>query len=173
MTHPLNLKIALAVAVFAVATALPASAHAETLYTKTDDTKVLASESSDAKVVKTLPQNTPVDVLQKSAKFFKVAIPGGGEGWIFKFKLGPAPADEGSSGGDLLGGLGGKQKFAANESASGASIRGLSPVAERHAQQKGISPGVVEAVKNMEQYRIDPKELDAFLREGRLGEYSQ
>jgi len=111
-----------------------------------------------------LSQGTPVKVIKKSKRFYQVSAPGGKKGWIFKFKLtAKAPANFGGDGSGLLGALGGRQKSAARESSSGSSIRGLSPMSEKHAKNKGISEEDIQSVKQMEK----------FLKEGQLGEYGQ
>ena len=150
----------------------PADLFAETMYVKSSDTKVMKEESAQSDVVQVLDEGAAVEVTQKSGKFYKVALAGGKEGWIFKFKLGSdAPASGGD--GNALDALGGKQKIAARESGSGSSIRGLSPVSEKHAQSKGISPKNIQSVKQMESFKVSREDLDKFLREGKLGEFAQ
>lgn len=145
---------------------------AQTLYVKKSGTKLQASDSAKSKVIATLSQGTPVRVVKKAKRFYQVSA-GGRTGWVFKFKLtAKAPAKSGGEG-DLLGALGGRQKIAAREASSGSSIRGLSPIAEKHAKNKGISEEDIQAVKQMEAFRINPKELEKFLKEGKLGEYGQ
>lgn len=146
---------------------------AETLYVKKSGTKLQASDSAKSKVIAKLSQGTPVKVLKKSKKFYQVSASGGNKGWVFKFKLTSKPPANFGGGGDVLGALGGRQKIAARESSSGSSIRGLSPISEKHAKNKGISEEEIQAVKQMETFRIHPQEMDKFLKEGRLGEYSQ
>ena len=63
--------------------------------------------------------------------------------------------------------------MAARESASGSSIRGLSPNSEQHARKKGATPESIQAVKDMEDFKVRSEELDRFLEEGKLGEYLQ
>ncbi|MBI4383225.1 MAG: SH3 domain-containing protein [Nitrospinae bacterium] len=145
--------------------------RAETLYAKTDGTKVMDQESAQSQVVAVLNQGSAVEVTQKGGKFFKVKLSGGKEGWVFKFKLTEESPSGDSGGGDALDVLGGKQQIAARESGSGSSIRGLSPISEKNAQSKGISPVNIQAVKQMESFKATPQELDKFLKEGRLGEY--
>jgi hypothetical protein len=62
--------------------------------------------------------------------------------------------------------------MAAKESASGSSIRGLSPISEQHAKSKGISQESIDAVKQMEAFKVSAKELDEFMKTGKLGEYA-
>lgn len=147
-------------------------AAAETWYVKKSSTKLQAEAKARSKVIAKLNKGTPVDVLGKSGKFYQVST-GGKEGWVFKFKLSKkAPA--GSNGGsDVLGALGGQQQIAARESAYGSSIRGLSPVSEKHAIEKGVLPASIESVKEMERYKIEDEALDRFLEEGRLGAYAE
>lgn len=63
--------------------------------------------------------------------------------------------------------------MATRGSASGSSIRGLNPISEKHAWKKGATRESIQAVKDMEKFKIRPEELDRFLEEGKLGEYSQ
>jgi hypothetical protein len=149
--------------------ALPATALAETLYVKKSGTKLQSEASASSKVVETLASGTAVKVVKKSGRFYQVTAAGGKKGWIFKFKL-TAKAPSGG-GGSLLDALGGQQ-MAAKESASGSSIRGLSPISEQHAS-KGISKESINAVKAMEEFKVSAQEVDAFLKAGKLGEYAQ
>jgi uncharacterized protein YgiM (DUF1202 family) len=152
---------------------LAGTGYAETLYVKKSGTKLQAADSAKSDVLAKLGQGTPVTVIKKLKRFYQVSEPGGKKGWVFKFKLTSKAPKASGGGGDLLGALGGKQKIAARESSSGSSIRGLTPVSENHAKKKGISAVDIQAVRQMETYRISAEEMDKFLKEGRLGEYGQ
>ncbi|UCD12465.1 MAG: SH3 domain-containing protein [Nitrospinaceae bacterium] len=152
--------------------ALPAAALAETLYVKKSGTKLQSEASASSKVVETLASGTAVEVVKKSGRFYQVTAAGGKKGWIFKFKLTAKAPSGGGGGGSLLDALGGQQ-MAAKESASGSSIRGLSPISEQHAKSKGISKESINAVKAMEEFKVSAQEVDAFLKAGKLGEYAQ
>jgi len=144
---------------------------AETLYVKSSKTKLRSSDNVKASVLGLLEKGTAVTVIVKSKRFFKVGLENGKKGWVFKFKLSKkAPAGSGGGGGGFADVLAGNQ-ISANESTSASSIRGLSPVSENYAKNKGISTQNVQAVDNMEAFKIDPAELDIFLQEGKLGEY--
>ena len=146
--------------------AVPGGLSAQTLYVKKSGTKLRSKDSAKAEVIAKLAKGTPAKVTRKG-KTAKNQT-----GWIFKFKL-TAKAPSGSSGkGDFLGALGGQQKMAANASSSDSSIRGLSPIAENRAREKGVPSESIEAVKQMENFRITSKELDDFLLQGKLGEYA-
>ena len=152
--------------------AVPGGLSAQTLYVKKSGTKLRSKDSAKAEVIAKLAKGTPIKVTRKGKKFYKVKTAKNQTGWIFKFKL-TAKAPSGSSGkGDFLGALGGQQKMAANASSSDSSIRGLSPIAENRAREKGVPNENIEAVKQMENFRITSKELDDFLLPGKLGEYA-
>jgi hypothetical protein len=144
---------------------------AATWYVKKSATKLQAEAKARSKVLRKLNKGTPVKVLKKSGKFYKVSA-GGDTGWIFRFKLTKKAPSGGGGDGDVLGALGGQQQIAARESAYGSSIRGLSPVSEEHAIKKGARPASIESVKDMERYKVDDEALDKFLDEGRLGTYA-
>lgn len=149
----------------------PATARGETMYVKKSDTKMTVEASARSRVVAVLRAGTPVNVVKKSGKFYKVSADGK-SGWVFRFRLtSKSPAASGQDG-DFLDALGGNQHMAARESASGSSIRGLSPVSERHARSKGISRESIEAVIQMESFKVTDAELDRFQQEGGLGEYA-
>jgi uncharacterized protein YgiM (DUF1202 family) len=170
----INLKLLIRIFIFLLlGLGFASEIAAQTLYVKKSGTKLQASDSAKSEVIAILSKGTPAKVIEKARKFYKVSA-GGKTGWIFKFKL-TAKAPVKSGGGDvgILGALGGRQKIAANEASSGSSIRGLSPISERRAKNKGISDQDIQAVKDMEAFHIDPKAMDKFLREGKLGEYGQ
>jgi hypothetical protein len=158
------------VLIFLLITIAPISALAETLYVKSDKTKIRSSDKVKASILALLNKGTAVTVMVKSKRFYKVALDNGEKGWIFKFKLSKkAPAGSGGGGGfaDILSG----SQISANESSSASSIRGLSPVSENYAKSKGISRKNIEAIDNMEAYKISSGELESFLQQGKLGEY--
>lgn len=142
---------------------------AETLYVKKSGTKLQAEASAKSGVVARLNRGTAVNVLKKAGRFYEVSA-GGKKGWVFKFKL---TAKAPSSGGGLFDSLGGDNTMAANEASSGSSIRGLSPVSEEHAKKKGISEADIQAVKDMENFRVSPQDVDQFLASRKLGEYGE
>lgn len=159
-------------AVFLVAgIGVASNVFAETMYVKKSGTKLQAEGSAKSSVVKVLDQGTPVDVKEKSGKFYKVSA-AGSEGFVFKFKLtGNKPAKSG--GGGLLDVLGSNPKFAAKESSSSSSIRGLSPMSEEHAKKKGVSEKDIQAVKQMENFHVSAQEVEQFLAQRKLGEFSE
>jgi hypothetical protein len=78
---------------------------------KKSKTKLQAESKVSSKVLGKLNKRPPIDVLEKSGKFYKVSAESE-TGWIFRFKL-TKKAPSGSSGdSDVLGALGGQQQIA-------------------------------------------------------------
>lgn len=58
--------------------------------------------------------------------------------------------------------------MSAQESGSGSSIRGLSPISHTYATNNKIPEKAVESLRAMEEFQVSPGELKRFLEEGRL-----
>lgn len=144
---------------------------AETMFAKKDQVKVTAEKSPTSKVVATLRVGDQVDVIEKKGRQYKVELPSGKSGWVFKFKLSETKP-EAKKGGSSLSGLSGKNVVVAQEARAGGSIRGLKETTEQYADKKQISQADRRAVEEMEQRTVTDKELDQFKKEGRIGEYA-
>jgi hypothetical protein len=163
---------------------LPQILCAETLYVRIVGTKMMEKESARSKVVKVLKKDTPVELVQKAERFYKVVLQDNTQGWIYKFKLTRRVPLEtvGKNNREEL--LDNEQIILSRESDSGSSIRakkivmgfqnrthGLSPISKRHAIKKKIPQKHIDSFLEMENFEFSQEEWDDFLREGRLGEY--
>ena len=84
---------------------------AEIWYVKKSKTKLQAESKARYKVLGKLNKGTPVDILRKTGKFYKV-FTGSKTGWIFRFKLTKKAPSHISPDSDVLGALGGQQQVA-------------------------------------------------------------
>ncbi len=164
-------------AIFILAIVLPNSiankAFAETLYAKKSGVALKESASGSAKDIGTLGKGEAVEIVKKDGKYYQAKTGSGKTGWIFKFHLSASAPAQSEDGEGLLAVLGGRGDVSANESASSSSIRGLSPVSEKHAKDKGISEADIQAVKDMENLKITSTELKQFLAQRKLGPFSE
>ncbi len=126
--------------------------------------------SGKSSTVALLNKDTAVESLGVSGKFIEVKS-GSNKGWVFKFKL-TNKAPQNSDEGGVLEGLLGKQEVSAAEASSSSSIRGLSPISEKHARDTGISEADILAVKQMEGVKASPAEVTQFLEVRKLGEFA-
>jgi uncharacterized protein YgiM (DUF1202 family) len=157
--------LGLAVALFGTVS----PARAETLYVRSEDVTLRAAADASAAEVGPVARGTELTVVSRDGSWIQVQA-GGKSGWIHKLKT---SADKPESGDSALASLGGGSRDSyVKEAESGRAARGLSPMAEQYAQNKALSPESIAAVKRMEQVVISKKEIDGFLKEGKLGEYA-
>ena len=143
-------------------------AAGKTLYVKRVAKLRAAAKASSASVGK-LAAGTQVTVLEQ-AKSWRRIRGGSVEGWVHKSRLTrkkpsrEAVADaKAMETGDIQ---------AVRVSAS-ASIRGLTPKAKAYADSKGITQDVQDSVDRITAFQIKPAALEAFMAQGKLGEYSE
>ncbi len=159
---------------FAVAVFLsPDLLFAETVYVKKNKTKITEESSPKSNVVAVLDRGVTLEIIDKKGKFYFVKLPDGNKGWVFKFKVGKVKPLKENKGGDLFAALAGERSLEADEASTGASIRGLSKISENYAKDKRIKPAHIQAVKNMENFKVTQENLDNFMKSEKLGEYSE
>ena len=127
--------------------------------------------AADARKVATLPENTPVKVLQRSGGWTRIEA-SGQSGWVRAFHLRfptTVETSSSSSGGGLLGGItgglfGGQKPRQATVATTG--IRGLSAEDFRNANPDAA------ALARMQSYRVDRNAAERFAREAKLAAVS-
>ncbi len=130
-------------------------------------TELKERNAPDARTLATLPENSPVKVLQRAGAWTRVEA-SGQSGWVRVFHLRfPATVETGTSstGGGFLSGLtsaigGGATNKPTTIATTG--IRGLSP-----EDLKNASPNM-DALAKAESYRADKPAAERFARDGKL-----
>ena len=118
---------------------------------------------------------TEVTVVESGGRWLKVRTGAGQEGWIYAGRVSEtAPTAEvaGDDGG-LFGSTMQKSQINTAKADSARSIRGLSPEATKYAKDKGTPEATKKALDVVLARKVSAKELNAFLKEGKLGEYAQ
>ncbi|MBI1291897.1 hypothetical protein GC173_11740 [bacterium] len=135
----------------------------QTVYVKRATAELRKGPSASDSVVATLKQGEALTVVAAEPARLKVKTATGLEGFITRINVSDSKPS-GVSGGQLI--------VASNTStttgANAASIRGLSPMAEKYAKDLKISEDAVEDVKKMEKVgdQISPAQVASFAREG-------
>lgn len=153
----------------ALGAALAAAAGAqERVWVTSAGTKVTAEASPGSKTVAEVAVGAELRVLSTAGKWYRVTTPRGPEGWVYRGKVSTAPP---AQGGGLFGALPGSGIRVAAADTS-RSIRGLSPEVEQYAQNANAPAAAKAALDRVLLYGVAPADLEAFLREGRVGEYA-
>ena len=115
-----------------------------------------------------------VTVLAFEGKWYNVLDPSGKEGWIYRGKLSDSPpAEEVQKESENLFAFFPGSKIEADEANSSRSIRGLSSETEQYAKNRQTPAACKMALDNVLAMSINEAELEEFLKNGKIGEYSE
>lgn len=151
-----------------VAASAIAYAAGETMYMRSKS-KLRSGKSTSASVITVLSRGAQVRVLRESRSWREVRDSRtGAEGWVHRSRLAKQePARSTGLDGSAM----------ADSSVTGidasAAIRGLTPEAKHYAQTRAVGPGAQRDLSALIAYQVSPPALDKFMREGKLGEYSE
>ena len=144
------------------------------MWVASEGAKLKENKKASSQTIVTLPIGTEVTILEVVKRWYRVVVPSGEEGWIYRGRLSQSPPEKKSQDetGNLLSGLMGSG-VKADESDTARSIRGLSSETEAYAKARGTPMEHRRALDRVLSMRVREKELVAFLRQGKIGEYAQ
>ena len=140
-----------------------------------DGTTLKAEASVSSDDIIPLPVGAELTVVESGGRWLKVSTTDGKVGWVYAGRVADAPPAAEVTGGDggLFGGsLQGSQVTTA-KSDSARSIRGLSPEVSQYARQRGTPEEFKRELDKILVRKVSAKELKAFLRDGKIGEYAR
>ena len=147
-------------------------AFAETMYVKVSSAQIRSGRTSIDPVVAWVRFGEKVNASERQENYVQVQTSNGSQGWIFFSKLSVTqPSGEGDDG--LLSKVSTIVRTSPSSTTASGGARGLDKVAESYAKQNNISLQHQEAVDRMTNYAITDQEIDNFMKEGGLGEYSK
>ena len=144
----------------------------EKLWVSSTGAKLKEDRQALSKTVAAVEKGSELNVLEREGKWYRVTAPDGSEGWIYRGKVSEeAPAAGSNPDGGLFGALT-ASSIEAGASDTSRSIRGLSEETETYANAAGSPREAREALDRVLETRVANKDLEQFLREGRIGEYA-
>ena len=151
---------------------------ATTLYVTSDGAELKSESSSSSSTVAALKRGSALTLLSEEGRWYNVTTENNQTGWIYRGKVSEEEpeienieADEGGLGG-LLGGLSGSD-INADAADSSRSIRGLSPEAKEYANATGTPQQSQDALDSVIARKVSDKDIDQFLKAGKVGEYAE
>ena len=144
-------------------------AAAETVYVNIDLAQIRDNRQVSSQVVTQVKRGDALRVLNHQGRWYYVLTAQQAKGWIYQYKVTSDPPEDTGDVFVLLSRSTGGMDI--NEASSASGIRGLNPVSERHAHRHGYRQGDIEAVRQMERFRVNAKQYQRFLQSGKLGEY--
>ena len=147
----------------------------EKRWVTSDGTTLKAAASAAAEDVAPLPVGTEVSVVESGGRWLKARSASGKEGWVYAGRVSDTqPATEVSGGdGGLFGDTMQSSQINTAKADSARSIRGLSPEVDQYAKQRGTPAGYKKALDKVLERSVSRKDVKAFLREGKIGEFAQ
>jgi uncharacterized protein YgiM (DUF1202 family) len=141
------------------------------LWVVSEGAKLKMEPNASSETIEALPVGSELTVNSSKGSWYKVTTKSNKTGWIYRGKVSSTqPEDKG--GGGLFGALPGSsvQVSAADTS---RSIRGLSPAAKEYAASANTPQACQKALDSVLALKVTDKEIEDFLIEGKIGEYSK
>jgi len=155
--------------------AVPALAQ-DKLYVTSEGAKLKADKSASSDTVAELPVGTALAVQGQEESWYKVSA-SGKSGWIYRGKVGATPPEASKQGGDNLFGAASSSTIMVSEADSARSVRGLNESEQEAAKAAGRPARPLaeykQALDKVLAEKVDKKELEGFLKAGRIGEYAK
>jgi len=147
---------------------------AETLWVVSEGAKLKAEQSASSETIETLPIGSELAVDASEGSWYKVTTKSNKAGWVYRGKVSTtAPEGKGDqAGGGLLGAMPGSS-IEVSAADTSRSIRGISPAAKEYAASTKTPEEIQRALDSVLALKVTDKEIEEFLKEGRIGEYSK
>ncbi len=143
-------------------------------WVSSEGTTLKSEASATSENVADLNVGTELTVVESGGRWLKVRTAGGKEGWVYAGRVSETPPTAEVAGDDgLFGGSMQKSQINTAKADSARSIRGLSPEATKYAKDRGTPEVYKKALDTVLARKVSAKELKAFLKEGKIGEYAQ
>jgi len=156
-----------------LALACSAALAEEKRWVSSDGTSLKKEASVSAEDVTPLAVGAELTVLEGGGRWLKVTTVDGKTGWVYAGKVGAEPPAAEVSGGGLFGSTLQGSQISTAKADSARSIRGLSPEVSQYAKQRGTPEAYRKELDLILARKVTAKELKAFLREGKIGEYAE
>lgn len=147
---------------------------AEVLWVVSEGAKLKVGRSASSETLEELPVGAELTVDSSEGSWYKVTTRSNKTGWIYRGKVSSTPpeAKGDTAGGGLFGVLPGSS-ITASAADTSRSIRGISPAAKEYASSTKTPEEYQKALDRVLELRVTDREIEAFLKEGRIGEYSK
>ncbi len=143
------------------------------LWVTSERAKLKAKDTASSETIAHVPIGTEVTVLTTKKRWHKIRIRSGQDGWMYRGLLSDTPPQKEAKDetGNLFASLTGS-KIKADEADTARSIRGLSRETEQYARLRGTPAAYKRALDRVLAMSVTEKQLDVFLRQGKIGEYA-
>ena len=142
------------------------------MWVTSDKARLKAKPKASSTTLSTVPVGAKVSVLESEKRWYRVRTSSGEKGWMYRGKLSDAPPEKEIAESDNLFSSMQDSSISADEAQTSRSIRGLSKETEQYAQKRGTPEVYKKALDQVLAIRITDREVDVFLKAGKIGEYA-
>ncbi len=142
------------------------------MWVSSESAKLKSEKRSSSATIATLPYGSELKVRMLAGRWYKVSTASGKNGWIYRGRVSDTPPEAEDEDGGFLDDLPGTS-IHADSSDTSRSIRGLSPEAAAYANSSKTPQKYRQALDQVMAVKTDKKEVEAFLKTGKIGEYAQ
>lgn len=146
------------------------------LYVSGEGAKLKSDKTASSDTIAELPVGTALAVQGQDESWYKVST-GGKSGWIYRGKVSETAPTASQQGGDNLFGNAGGSTIMVSEADSARSMRGLNASEQDAARAAGRAPRPLSdyqaALDKVLAHKVDKREVENFLKAGRIGEYAK
>lgn len=157
-----------------LSTTTSAPAKAENRWVVGAGTALKSEAAATSADIAPLEVGSQVVVLESAGRWLKVQTATKQRGWVFAGRLSSTPpvAEVAASEG-LFAASAQQSQIEIAKADSARSVRGLSAETENYAKERGTPQEYRKALDQILARQVSKKEVEAFMRAGKLGEYAQ
>ena len=142
------------------------------MWVTSDKARLKSNPKASSTTLSTVPAGSKVTVLESKKRWYRVQVSSGKKGWMYRGKLSDTPPEKETEESDNLFSSLQSSSISADEAQTSRSIRGLSRETEQYARKRGTPEVYKKALDRVLAVRITDREVDVFLREGKIGEHA-
>ncbi len=142
------------------------------MWVASENAKLKSDPKASSQTLSTLAVGVKVSVLKSENRWYRIRTASGKEGWMYRGKLSDAPPPKETEESDNPFSSMQASSISADEAQTSRSIRGLSKETEQYAKQRKTPEVYKKALDQVLAVRITDKEVDIFLKKGKIGEYA-
>ena len=142
------------------------------MWVASDKARLKSKPKASSTTITTISVGAKVSILGSQKRWYRIQTSSGKKGWMYRGKLSDAPPAEEAEESDNLFGSMQASSISSDEAQTSRSIRGLSKETEQYAQKRKTPEVYKKALDQVLAIRITDKEVDVFLKAGKIGEYA-
>lgn len=142
------------------------------MWVTSDKARLKSKPKASSTTLSTIPVGAKVSVLESEKRWYRIRTSSGKKGWMYRGKLSDTPPAKEAEESDNLFGSMQASSISADEAQTSRSIRGLSKETEQYARKRKTPEVYKKALDQVLAIRITDKEMDVFLKTGKIGEYA-